>query len=183
MHVRAAATGILLLAASATAHETAPKQDEIAIGPSEVVVAIDYLVPRGPLAASLRKIFDRDHSGTLDDDEEARLGAQLVREAAGFLALTVDGQAVTMSVGAPAIDAPGRGDEAIRLHGQAVARISLADGEHTIRFADHMKDPGLRIPTIIHLQPGAIWPKRPPPRIQFLDEKHPLEVRILIVRQ
>jgi hypothetical protein len=173
----------LLVAGTAAANEPPPKHEEIAIGPSEVVVAFDYLVPRGPLAASLRKIFDRDHSGTIDDGEATRLGAQLVREAAAFLALTVDGKPVTMSVGAPVIDAPGFHDDALRLHGQALARIALADGQHTIRFADHHKDPRIRIPVMIHLQPGAIWPAHPPVLLQFLDEKHALELRILIVNR
>ncbi len=165
---------------AASAHGVpAPKQDELRVSPSEIVVTIAYQVPRGDLARALRRIFDRDRDGALDAAETARLGAHLAREATAFLALTVDGKAAAFAVGPPVVDAAGPADDAIAVTVQATARVPLAVGAHQLRFADHHKDRRFGIPLRVVFERGTAPKKKLPPE-PFVDEKHAFEIAIAV---
>jgi len=165
--------------AAANGHETrSPKRDELRVSPSEMIVTIEYQVPRGDLARALRAIFDRDKSGALDEEETARLGRHLAREATAFLALAVDGKPAALAVGEPVVDARGPADEAIAIVVRATARVALAGGAHALRFADHHKDRRFPVPVRLLWEAGAV-PKKAP-REPFVDEKHALDLSFAI---
>lgn len=151
------------IAAFASAHrERYPKRDVLTLERTRVVLSIDYVVPRGELAAGLRRVFDRDRDGELGDKERGQLARHLAREATAFLSLTVDGRAARLTERTAMLDATGGEDERLSLHVELAADAPLDPGDHTLRLADRHKDRRISVPLAVKLTPGITWRVRPP---------------------
>ena len=158
-----ATLAVALAAPDAAAHrERYPKRLAVAIAREGVAVTIDYGVPRGELSASLRRLFDRDRSGALDDKERAQLSRQLTREATAFLELTLDGRPLALRPRTAALDAGGGEDERLSLHLELSAERALPPGDHRLRVADRHKDRRVAVPLAVTLGAGVSYRARPP---------------------
>jgi len=167
---RLAVAMLALCAHAASAHvEPFPKRDRLALSPTSARITIDYLIPAGEDARTLRELFDRDHSGALDDAEHAQLVEYLAQQATHFTTLTIDGAPISLHRESitPAIDPRANGPLAITV----TLAAPLATPPRHVRFADRHKDRRITIPvavTLDHLSAAL-----PPLPTTFQD--HPLE--------
>jgi len=168
---------VALAGSTAAAHsEQFPKRDRLALAPSGARVVIDYSIPAGDEARALRELFDRDHSGALDERERAQLGEYLAQQAARFVALTVDGAAAALErVSAePALGASANAGLTVTV--TLAARVALGAGEHRVRFADRHKDRRVTVPVALALDGLRATTRLDPQPFVFAD--HPLDFTI-----
>jgi hypothetical protein len=86
-----------ILPSPVLAHRIAyPKKDTLAIEPGRLVLSLTYQVEDD--VVELRRRFDRNTDGTIDQDEAGALEQHLVREARRSLALTIDGKGPEFTV-------------------------------------------------------------------------------------
>jgi hypothetical protein len=167
---RFAVAMLVLCAHAASAHvEPFPKRDRLALSPTGARVTVEYLIPAGQDARTLRELFDRDHSGALEDGERAQLVEYLAQQATRFTTLAINGDAVTLRRESltPAIDAHPNGPLAITV---TLAAPLTAPPRH-VRFSDRHKDRRITIPVTVALD--HLTAALPPLPTTFQD--HPLE--------
>ncbi len=157
-----------------------PKRDRLVLTPTEIRVAIDYLVPAGDEARALREIFDRDRSGALDAAERAQLAEYLAAQATHFAALAVDDRAVPLARVAADPDLGAGGAGPLGTTVTLAAPVAL-DGEHKIKFADRHKDRRVDVPVEVAFERVALLSKLPP--LPMLGADKTLELQVAAVKQ
>jgi|GEM_PF-3565431 len=156
----------------AAAHvEQYPKRDRLELRPTGVRLVIDYAVPPGEDARTLRKIFDRDHSGALDADEYAALGKALGDEARRFLSLTVDGQAVSFRAETHPGPA-GQGNERLVVELSLEANVAV---HGKLILEDRHKDRRILVPVTVVTQGVKLASL---PSLVTVSTGHPLELAV-----
>jgi hypothetical protein len=167
------ALALLAISATAAAHtEKFPKRDRLQLSAGGARLAIDYLIP-GDEARALREVFDRDHSGALDDKERAQLGEYLAQQAARFAALTVDGAPVALARAGFEPELGAGGETPIAVTVRLAAPLALGPGRHHVRFADRHKDRRVTVPVAVALDGLSLaTPLAPQP---FVFDEHPLD--------
>ena len=101
-------------------------------------LAYTVMVGEAP-AYALRKQFDADHSGSLDDQESAALGQAVIRAATDGITLELDGQPVH-----PHFEIAERAPREVMAQPfsiDLIAFFSLGKGEHRVRFEDNVDLP------------------------------------------
>ena len=172
----------LLHCSIAGAHvERYPKRDALTIAPTGLRLTVDYLVPSGDVALALRKIFDRDHSGALDDGERAALREHLAKEATVFLRVSLDGRDVKLEPRTTIADVSGAEDERMTVHVELAATQQIAEGDHRVLVSDHHKDRRIAVPLRVTLAAGVRWKSRPPLLIT-VDGAHDAELAVVVTR-
>lgn len=137
-------------------HEIAvPKIDRVVVSTAGVRVQVEYAIdPRR--SEDLRRIYDRNRSGTLDEIEREPLQAWLRLVATRHLALTVDGRRLGLVEERAAFEG---------LEGQMHATfvlgtgLAVAPGRHELAVRDRDRDAAVRVPvTIEFVKPLAAAP-------------------------
>ena len=169
---------LLHLPAPALGHkEPNLKHDTLLLSPQGVRVTVDYVVPAGDEARTLRRIFDQDHSGELSAGEQSALGALLLEQATHFLRVDVDGKEVTLQRERTDLQlGEGEGGR-IAFTATVMAQIRLGDGEHALRITDRHKDRKETVPAVVKTDGVRLLSALMPQPSLF--QGHPLEFRTL----
>jgi hypothetical protein len=166
------AIAFLLVASPATAHdEKYPKRDRITLSNSTIRLTLDFAVPAGDDARALRQLFDSDRSGTLNDGESGKLTDYLVRQAANFVIVSVDGKRLTPKFEKVTAEAIGTGRERLGVRVEMVAPVKEP---HHVKLEDRNKDRRFNIPVEVVLDGVELKSALPPQPFVFAD--HPLEL-------
>jgi len=89
----------LLVCGQTLGHEfRSPRADHLRIGPTHIRIELRYDIEAGRDAEELRALHDRDGNGWLDGAEQGHLLAYLELAATHFLKITLDGEALPMTV-------------------------------------------------------------------------------------
>lgn len=122
-----------------------PKVDRVTVSESGVRVKVEYAIdPRR--SADLRRIYDRDGSGSLEEGEREPLKAWLRLVATRHLALTVDGRRLGLVEENAAFEGLEREMHATFVLGTG---LTMGSGRHEVVMRDRDRDAGVRVPVTI----------------------------------
>lgn len=124
--------------ALAHAHElTTPKTDAVTVSREGARVEVEHSISAAK-SAEIRRLYDHDGNGRIDDAERALLEAYVRLVATRPVGLELDGKALALEVESARVDAPAKGDIHARI--TLVARWKLAPGAHRVAFRDRHPD-------------------------------------------
>jgi hypothetical protein len=166
---------LVALAGAALAHEEKfPKRDRLELRPDGARVVLDYAIPAGDDARALREIFDRDHSGSLDERERVQLVEYLALQASHFVELRVDGRRVALARSALEPDPIGGGTARL---GVRVVLTATTPITRSVQFSDRHKDRRITVPVEIVPAGGLTIASALTPQ-PFVFAEHPVEFTV-----
>jgi hypothetical protein len=148
---------LLSLAAAARAHRVAhPKSDQVFVGHRTLLLLLRYQVAAGPDAERVRKSFDRDRDGALDEGERGRAAEFLAGMAVHRLALEVNGALAAprrVGVAAWGLDLPTGASAGLGARALFEVPARWRVGLNRIVLRDRHKDQTVAVPAALHLAP------------------------------
>lgn len=131
-----------------------PKVIRLGLRADRIVLAVTLDVNPGGEALRTRGLFDRDADGRLDDEEQARLAAYLVKTATLWLKVTIDGAPLDLTrakVTWHRLDQPA--DDTTTLGIAMLVEAERATGPLSIVLEDRDKDREAHVPVVVDLAP------------------------------
>jgi hypothetical protein len=168
---------LLLMPRPAAAHrEEFPKRDQLVVTPDHVTLTIEYLIPTDEEAAVLRRLFDRDRSGSLDADEQQNLLLYLCTQATAFLRLSVDERPIALQQERSQLLPLSESKNPLMAVITLTAPLSLKRGRHHLHLVDRHKDRHILVP--LRLSAPSIRILSPLPPLPLVNEAHPLDLQL-----
>jgi len=152
-----------------------PKRDALRLSRDRVSLRVQYVVSTSDEAQVLRRLFDRDRSGALEDPERQALLQHLCRQATAFVRLSLDGQPIELAIEHAELGADSTSAD-ILLSAPLIEK--LGRGRHQLRLFDRHKDRKVAVPLRVFSRDLQIHSALPP--LVMLDESRPLEMSIEI---
>lgn len=122
-----------------------PKMDTLSVSPQSVTLQIEYLIASAEESGLVYRLFDRDHSATLDSAEQQALREYLCQQAGAFVRLEVDGRPLPL-VRTHAALGRARQGELLAVALTLEAAVPSAVAAHTLRLFDRHKDRSIAVP-------------------------------------
>jgi len=150
-----------------------PKRDTLRLSRQGLTLRVQYVVQTSDEAQVLRRLFDRDRSGSLDARERQALLSHLCRQATAFLRLSFDGKSIDLIT-----DRAELGEDAASVDIILSAPLieKLTSGRHQLRLFDRHKDRRIAVPIRISANEVRIHSALPP--LVLLAAEKPLDLEV-----